>query len=532
MTVPPVDPSLGGRPAQDRAAAAWLADLQQDLIAPVHAVRELTGMMLEDVRPDGPKALTADLVTIQAVVNHLEDLVLDLTHSLVRTPPPSAEELSRRRHDARTPLHQILGYCDLWLEEADEADAAAVARHRPELEQLRSVGRELLARLDGLREFGQVPAPSQPGGEMPSAVRAWVDAAPSIRPPTPPGRLLVVDDNAFNRDVLGRRLRRQGHEVSEAADGPAALERLQSGDFDVVLLDVLMPDMSGLEVLCRLRGDERLRHLPVIMISALTEIESVARCLEAGADDFLPRPYNSVILKARIDALLERKRLLDREQGYLRRIETEKERADALLHVILPSEAIHELQLSGRVAPRRYEGVAVLFADLVGFTPYCDTHQAEEVVTHLQRLVERFEEVALANGVQKIKTIGDAFMAAAGLLRPTPNPVLDCIRCGQGMIAAARSLPPHWQVRVGVHVGPLMGGVVGRRQYLFDVWGDTVNTAARLESHGEPDAITLSREAWEKVADVCRGTSRGVIEVKGKGSMELIRYDGFCTDTR
>ena len=114
-----------------------------------------------------------------------------------------------------------------------------------------------------------------------------------------------------------------------------------------------------------------------------------------------------------------------------------------------------------------------------------------------------------------------------GLLRPVPNPVLACVRCGQGLIAAAQELPPRWQVRVGVHVGPLMGGVVGRRQYLFDVWGDTVNTAARLESHGEPDAITLSREAWQQVADVCRGTSRGVIEVKGKGAMELIRHEGF-----
>ncbi|HTK75444.1 MAG TPA: adenylate/guanylate cyclase domain-containing protein [Gemmataceae bacterium] len=530
MTVPaPVDPPAGGGP-QDRAAAAWLADLQQELIAPVHAIRELAGMMLEDVRPAEPPALVADLHTIHAVVNHLDDLVVDLTRSLVRSPPPRPEETARRRHDARTPLHQILGYCDLWLDEADATDAPAVDRHRSDLEQLRAVGRELLARLDALREFGPPPASTPSGGDMPSAVRAWVDTSPATHPPIAPGRLLIVDDNAFNRDVLGRRLRRQGHEVAEAANGPAALDRLQSEDFDVVLLDVLMPEMSGLEVLCRLRANDRLRHLPVIMISALTEIESVARCLEAGADDFLPRPYNSVILKARIDALLERKRLLDREQDYLRRIKTEKERADALLHVILPAEAIHELQLSGRVAPRRYESVAVLFADVVGFTPYCDTHSAEEVVSHLQRLVERFEEAALASGVQKIKTIGDAFMAAAGLLRPAPNPVVSCIRCGQGIIAAARGLPPHWQVRVGVHVGPLMGGVVGSRQYLFDVWGATVNTAARLESHGEPDAITLSREAWQQVADIGRGTSRGVVEVKGKGAMELIRFDGFVMD--
>jgi adenylate cyclase len=127
--------------------------------------------------------------------------------------------------------------------------------------------------------------------------------------------------------------------------------------------------------------------------------------------------------------------------------------------------------------------------------------------------------------VQKIKTIGDAFMAAAGLLRPSADPVLDCVRCGLAMIEAARALPPHWELRVGVHVGPVMAGVVGSRQYLFDLWGDTVNTAARVQVHGEPGAVTLTREAWACVEGRCRGTSRGAIEVKGKGVMELVRVE-------
>ena len=110
--------------------------------------------------------------------------------------------------------------------------------------------------------------------------------------------------------------------------------------------------------------------------------------------------------------------------------------------------------------------------------------------------------------MQKIKTIGDAFMAAANLLRPTADPVLACVRCGCGIADRGQELPPHWQMRVGIHFGPVMAGVVGSRRYLYDLWGDTVNTAARVQSAAEPGTVTLSRDAWDRVADDCRGTSR------------------------
>ena len=171
--------------------------------------------------------------------------------------------------------------------------------------------------------------------------------------------------------------------------------------------------------------------------------------------------------------------------------------------------------------------MAVLFADIVGFTPYCDAHPPEEVVQGLRRLVQRFEDVALECGVQKIKTIGDAFMAAAGLFRSTDNPVLDCVRCGAGLIRAAAEIPPGRPIRVGIHFGSVMGGVVGSRQYLFDIWGDTVNTAARVEHAGQPGAVTLSAESWTQICNSCRGVSRGTIDLKGKGPMELMEFEQF-----
>jgi adenylate cyclase len=505
MPLPPPDPA-------DREA----------LLGPARALRELGAMLLEDVQPHGPRGLVGDMLTIQAVATHLEDMVHELLDVGPRLPPDSSD-MSRLRHDVRTPLNQIIGYCDLWLE-GDEEEATAAEPFRRQLEQLRGVGLGLLTRLDALKTAGsRQPAADSEAEETHSSL----PAAGYLLPAAQPGRILVVDDNAFNREVLVRRLERQGHTVAEAVNGRDALEKLAAEHFDLVLLDILMPEMDGLEALARLKADVKLRHLPVIMISALSDIDRVAHCLQVGADDYLPRPYNATILRARVDALLERKRLRDREVEHLQQIEAEKEHVDELLHVILPAEAVRELQENGEVRPRRHEDVAVLFADIVGFTPYCDAHPVEDVVKHLRRLVDRFELEAEVVGVQKIKTIGDAFMAAANLLRPMTDPVLACVRCGAAMMTAAQELPPHWKMRVGIHVGPVMAGVVGRRQYLYDLWGATVNTAARVQTHGEPGTMTLSRAAWERVADRCLGASRGVVLVKGKGEMELVRWDGF-----
>jgi serine phosphatase RsbU (regulator of sigma subunit) len=160
---------------------------------------------------------------------------------------------------------------------------------------------------------------------MPSTFEA---APPVIRPATPGtggGRILVVDDTEANRDLLARRLRREGHVVDAVESGPRALERVRGEPFDLVLLDIMMPEMSGYDVLAALKGDPALRHIPVIMITAIDEIESVVRCIELGAEDHLPKPFNPTLLRARIGASLAKKRLHDREQVHARSLERELE---------------------------------------------------------------------------------------------------------------------------------------------------------------------------------------------------------------
>jgi len=335
--------------------------------------------------------------------------------------------------------------------------------------------------------------------------------------------LLVVDDNEDNRFTLTQRLKREGYvNVASAGNGREALKLLAERPFDLVLLDITMPEMDGYQVLETLKADTTLRAIPVIMISAIDEIESVARCIGLGAEDHLPKPFNAVLLRARIAACLEKKKLRDQEAIYTQQIESERRRADELLYAMLPPGAVRELKATNKVRPRRYDEVAVLFCDIVGFTPYCDRNPPEKAVAELQALVGEYEQIVHRHEMEKIKTIGDAFLATAGLLNHVADPIFASLQCGLEMVVASRRIEPKWEVRVGIHFGPVVAGIIGQRHYGFDLWGDTVNTAARIAALANPGSVVTSAAAWQHVRSRGRGRSLGSLEIKGKGPIELI----------
>ncbi|MBT3360062.1 MAG: response regulator [Rhodospirillales bacterium] len=342
-----------------------------------------------------------------------------------------------------------------------------------------------------------------------------------------PFKLLTVDDEEFNRKLLVRHLKKEGFDnVDTAENGQQAMEMARAGDYDLVMTDIEMPEMDGIAVLEAMKADMRLRDVPVIMISGVEDMTAVVKCIELGAEDYLRKPFNPVMLKARVTASLEKKRLRDLESVHMQQLKVEKKKSDKLLNVILPNAAASELKATGKVVPRRYDDVAILFCDIVSFTTFCEKHDAAEVVDGLQALFTAFERVTNENEMEKIKTIGDEFMASAGLTRTNYTPLLSAVKCGLGMAAATAELDVDWQVRVGVHVGPVVAGIVGDQKYQFDVWGDTVNTAARMAGMGSPGTVAMTYDAWLKVQDECQGRSLGQIDVKGKGKIELVECTG------
>jgi signal transduction histidine kinase len=250
--------------------------------------------------------------------------------------PARTHVTSQLLHDLRSPLNQIIGFSEMLSEEADGPRRDTVVT---DLLRVRDAGLRILALLEEnfttTAEVAVQPSPSRfrrDDRDLSEPNRAAARHAAAAAP----GLLLVVDDDEANRDVLTRRLERQGHRVQSASNGIDALELMRDVAFDVVLLDIMMPDMDGYEVLGRIKKDEALRHVPVIMISAIDEVQSVVRCIEAGADDYLAKPFDPTLLKARIGASLEKKRGHDREsvlyaqlqQNYQRLQELEKIRDD------------------------------------------------------------------------------------------------------------------------------------------------------------------------------------------------------------
>jgi phosphoserine phosphatase RsbU/P len=235
--------------------------------------------------------------------------------------------LAKLRHDLRTPINAIIGYSELLKE--DLADRGV--KDLDDLEKIASAARELLEMIatrlnDPAR--GSERDPSTPQSEPAQAESSGAKPPPvaANQASNLTGRILVVDDQPQNRDILVKLLEREGHQTAQAENGRRAIEMLSERAFDLVLLDVAMPEMDGYTVLGRMKGDPALRHLPVIMISALDEIETVVRCIEAGAEDFLPKPFNPTLLHARIEAGLEKKLFRDQEQAYLHQIEETQKR--------------------------------------------------------------------------------------------------------------------------------------------------------------------------------------------------------------
>jgi len=341
-------------------------------------------------------------------------------------------------------------------------------------------------------------------------------------------RILVVDDNAANRDVLSRRLLRDGHQVTTAEDGAAALA-LAENRFDLVLLDLMMPGLSGFEVLTRLKADELTRDIPVIMISALDELDSTVRCIEAGAEDYLPKPFNPVLLNARINACLEKKQLRDRERAITEELRAEKERSEALLLNILPRTIIERLRQGETVIADRIADATILFSDLVDFTALAAKLAPEQMVDLLGSLFSRFDAIAERLGLEKIKTIGDGYMVAGGLPQPRPDHAMAVAEMALAMHAAADGTAAMYdqpiRLRIGIHTGPLVAGVIGTHKFVYDVWGDTVNTAKRMETYGLPGRIHVSAATQQVLGDAFRFERCGAREIKGKGRMETFFLD-------
>ncbi|HSD92283.1 MAG TPA: adenylate/guanylate cyclase domain-containing protein [Methyloceanibacter sp.] len=326
--------------------------------------------------------------------------------------------------------------------------------------------------------------------------------------------VLIVDDTPTNIAVVSGLLK-DSFQTKVATNGEKALAIATGSEKpDLILLDVMMPGMDGYEVCRRLKDNTTTRDIPVIFLTAKTEEIDEEKGFDVGAVDYIHKPFSGPIVLARVRTQLALQEALTEARDA-------RKQADQLLHALLPKKAADEIRSIGTVIPRRYENVAVLFCDVTNFTAYCDKHEPEEVVSRLDALFIIFERIAAKHGLEKIKTIGDGFMAAAGLLHQVDDPLGRAVRCGLEMTSTLIDAQLDWEVRVGVHSGPVVAGVVGQERYQFDIWGDTVNVAARMVGMSAPGSVAATKEIFDQIASAFEGEALGELDVKGKGTIAV-----------
>jgi len=351
-------------------------------------------------------------------------------------------------------------------------------------------------------------------------------------------QVLVVDDSRMMRAALSRSLRELGFtNISEAVDGGDAILKLLEKSYDLMLLDMEMPVMNGMEVLAAMKLDSRLGGVPVIVISAADQIEKAVQCIEAGAEDYLPKPPALTLLRARVTSALEKKRLRDLDrlrfaqlQAEKELVELEKEKSEKLLLNILPGAIAGRLKSGEKTIANGHATVSVMFADLCGFTALSRKTNPANLVEMLNSIFTAFDLIVEKHGVEKIKTIGDCYMMVGGLPTHRDDHAQVVADAALEMVAALEHLNQvngtDLKMRVGIHTGPVVAGVIGKIKFTYDLWGDTVNVASRMESSGLPGMVHLSEQTQEALKGKFLLEERGFVECKGLGQVKTFFLKG------
>ena len=327
------------------------------------------------------------------------------------------------------------------------------------------------------------------------------------------GTIMIADDNRMNRLLLGRGLEHEGHTVVFAEHGAEALGLLRRRPFDLILLDVLMPELDGYGVLEELQRDPHFRDIPVIVTSSLDELDSVVRCLEMGAEDYLTKPVNPVLLNARINASLEKKRLRDQQRELIGKFATR--------------EVAEELLTSGFSLGGKYVDASAMFCDIRSFTTIAEAREPAETIELLNDYYTLMIDAINGEGGIVNQMVGDGLMAIFGAPLPREDHRRAAVLAARQMIDLIRLFNEEQaargkvqiQIGVGIGSGRVVAGYTGTHQRAtYTCVGDTVNVAARLESHTKVvnRPILIDEYTRRGLGDAIAVEPQGELLMKGK----------------
>ena len=495
------------------------AQLRHELRTPLNHIIGYAEMLLEELEESGPRDLIAGLGTVRADAREL----LGRLNSVLAQGEAGPPDLAAARGTLSPLLQRLRAATETVRGQAAAAGADTLS---PDLDRIRAA----TERLGALLGEAGAPAPPRSSAAAEAGAAAGGDRPRSV--------ILVVDDNEENRDMLARRLRRQGYEVLAAAGGQAGLDLLGRAAVDLVLLDVMMPDLDGYTVLQRIKSDPGLRDIPVLMISALDELDSVARCIQLGAEDYLGKPFEPVLLQARVGACLEKKRLHDEEARHRRALAeinqtlegrvadqvAQLERLGRLKRFFSP-QLVEAIVTGGAADPLKTHRreITVVFLDLRGFTAFAETAEPEELMEVLREYHAEMGRLIMAHEGTLERFTGDGMMVFFNDPVEVPDAPARAVRMAVAMRDVLVDLSARWRKRgwdLGTSLGIAQGyatiGAIGfEGRWDYGAIGTVTNLAARLCGEAAAGQILISAKVAAAVEGLADTEDIGALTLKG-----------------
>ena len=531
-TTPAIQRGSGPEADGGRTPQALWAHLRHELRTPLNAIIGYSEMLLGDADDLGLADYVSDLNQILSAGHQLLEIINDLLDpNQVASGDVvfNLESLVANLHyKVRIPLNSVIGFSEILLENATDQRLVDLLA---DLKKIHSAAELFLSRVNEIVDFAKIDAGLKASGPEVSDRSSLIHRAlTSLRELAQDsaavtggesGSILVVDDNEINRDLLSRYLERQGHTVRVADNGRRALEMIATGAFDLVLLDIMMPELNGYQVLQHLKHSETWRDLPVIMISALDEMDSAVRCIELGAEDYLPKPFNPVLLRARVQACLEKKRLRDlkvAQQRKLHELNAALELRNRFIRETFGSYLSDEivdaiLEKGGLKIGGEKRRATILMADLRGFTSLSERLPAEDVVAMINIYLETMTEIIQKYQGTIDEFIGDAILVIFGAPILRPDDPRRAVACAVEMQLAMTSVNdrnrqagyPEVALGIGINTGEVvMGNIGSKKRIKYAVVGRAVNLTARIESYTVGGQIFISESTLYECGDICR----------------------------
>ena len=508
-------------PARVRRAA--LGHMRHELRTPMNGIIGYSEMLLEDAQDED---IVADLQRIREGARRLLALVDSI---LDPSSPESGADLDalaeRIRVDLRTPTSAVVGYAEMLVETCRERGQDDMV---PDLERILTSARRLLE-LSG--DIVQMALHGDTGASLSDSQVITREVLSKIRPLTDrgapvegQGRLLVVDDNAVNRDLLSRQLARHGYTVATAEDGERGLELLRSHSFDLVLMDVIMPRLNGIDALRRMKADDLLAEVPVIMLSSLDEVDSAVRCIEMGAEEYLAKPIQPSLLESRIAANLDVRRLRARERALQERLLASDAFLERMLAACFPAGAAARIRAGDDRPGDAFHETTVLYAAFARELRPGSLAGLDAELHRLRSFAALVEPLAEAQGVDICIWSSDALVAARSAATEGEDgaAALATFALEVLSVAGQESAP----LAIGLHTGSAAGAVLGAERMTYQLWGDAVETARAIAGRSPAGSILVSPATHALLRDRFAFDSRGVADLGAMGQMRVYALRG------